>query len=125
MNRVLNLLILLVMIPSLVMAAQIVCIEQGTYRASLNNLGDIVAIHEDDVLLTGNGYANFDVIKIKGTAKDVRVELTKKLPDTSLLSEQEIKDRVTTPKYQFKVSDKTKLTVADMCETNVIIEAAK
>ena len=30
------------------------------------NLGDIVAIHEDDVQLTGSGYATFKIIKIKG-----------------------------------------------------------
>ena len=43
-------------------------IDNGTKRKN-NNLGDIVAIHDDNVQLTGSGYATFKIIRIKGYSK--------------------------------------------------------
>ena len=44
--------------------AQIVCIAKGTYREGINELGDIVSIHNDDVDLSGNAYSTFEVLQI-------------------------------------------------------------
>jgi hypothetical protein len=53
--------------------AQIVCIAEGTYREGINNLGDIVSIHDDDVKLTGSGYDAFKIIQVDGvTAKELQ-----------------------------------------------------
>lgn len=42
--------------------AQIVLIDSGTHRVGINNIGDIVDIHDDNVDLTGGGYDAFDVV---------------------------------------------------------------
>lgn len=57
-------------------AAQIVCIDTGTYHNGINNIGDIVAIHEDDVNLS-SAYSTFKVIQIVGITK---LEVLEKLP---------------------------------------------
>ena len=52
--------------------AQLVLIDTGTLRykdgKAINAIGDLVSIHEDDVDLTGPGYAGFKVVKVPGTA---------------------------------------------------------
>jgi len=55
--------------------AQLVLIDTGTLRTkdgkAINAIGDLVSIHEDDVDLTGPGYAGFKVVKVPGTAEEV------------------------------------------------------
>jgi hypothetical protein len=51
--------------------AQIVLIAEGTVRKDLAFIGDIVSVHDDDVMLTGKGYENFTVVKVPGTAKEI------------------------------------------------------
>lgn len=70
--------------------AQIVTIALGTVRMDkdgvtpLNRIGDIVAIHDDDVALTGPGYDNFKVIKIAGlTAKEAEDVLNGLRPEVA------------------------------------------
>ncbi len=53
---------------SVVNAVQIVTVTSESVRGS-TQVGDIIAIHEDDVQLTGNGYAHVKVIRIKGYTK--------------------------------------------------------
>ena len=106
-------------------SAQLVCIGDGTYHVDLNHIGDIVAIHEDDVQLGGPGYNHFIVYKIKEKAAIVQTELAKKLPDTSTLTKEEIKERLSTPKYQFRVVNNKEAAVADMCDTNVVLSPAE
>ena len=61
--------------------AQIVCIDTGTLR-SVCEVNDIVAIHDDDVELTGSGYANFKVVKVMGkTGADIRALVSSKIPE--------------------------------------------
>lgn len=64
--------------------AQLVLIDTGTLRTkdgkAINAIGDLVSIHEDDVDLTGPGYAGFKVVKVPGTAEEVRRLLDSKLP---------------------------------------------
>ena len=56
--------------------AQLVLISAGTYRENLNEIGDIVSIHDDDVLLSGPGYDSFEVLQITGLqAEEIRAEL--------------------------------------------------
>jgi hypothetical protein len=55
--------------------AQIVVIAAGTYREGLNNIGDVVSIHDDNVALTGSGYDAFKIIQVDGVTAE---ELQKK-----------------------------------------------
>ena len=61
--------------------AQIVLIDTGTLREGLNSIGDIVSIHEDDVLL-GPSYAGFKIIAVPGTAQEVVSLINSKIPVT-------------------------------------------
>jgi len=57
--------------------AKIVKIAEGTYRPGSNNIGDVVAIHDDNVEL-GSAYDTFEIVNIEGvTAEEVREELQK------------------------------------------------
>ena len=62
--------------------AQIVLIDKGTERPGLAAIGDIVSIHDDDVLLAGKGYESFKIVQIKGmTAKEVQDKLQSLQPE--------------------------------------------
>ena len=74
-------------------------------------VGDIIEVQEDDVELTGAGYLQFGIRKVKGTAKEVQELLTGLMPelkevkmwqDPDTLEWLEIKDE---PKYMFSVAD--------------------
>lgn len=54
---------------------QIVCIAEGTHRENINEIGDIVSMHESDVDLTGIAYSTFEVIEIDMTMEEFRLEL--------------------------------------------------
>ena len=61
---------------------QIVLIADGTLNAAVNAIDDIVAIHDDDVALTGTGYAAYKVIKVEGkTCAEIRSILNPKTPE--------------------------------------------
>lgn len=62
--------------------AQLVLIDTGTVREGISFVGDLVSIHDDDVALTGPGYASFKVVKVPGTAEEVRQRLDANLPET-------------------------------------------
>jgi hypothetical protein len=63
--------------------AKIVCIDTGTVRTGCE-IGDIVAVHDDDVLLDGSGYSGFKIYDFPGLkAADVRSKMAAKLPETS------------------------------------------
>jgi len=65
--------------------AQLVLIDTGTIRlkdgVAINAIGDLVSIHDDDVALTGPGYVNFKIVKVPGTAEEVRQRLDANLPE--------------------------------------------
>jgi hypothetical protein len=68
--KVLFMLIFIVLlIYNISFAVQIVCIDNGTFRRGINNVGDIVEIQEDNVELTGAGYNNFNKIIVRGLTK--------------------------------------------------------
>lgn len=60
--------------------AQVVLIDTGTYKDGINNIGDVVAIHEDGIIGGGVGYATFKVITIPGTKAEIDALLNAKLP---------------------------------------------
>ena len=63
---------------------QIVCIAEGTYKPGLNEIGDIVARHEDDVLLSGSGYASMEIIKVSSmTVSEYDTIAKAKIPEIS------------------------------------------
>lgn len=65
--------------------AQLVLIAAGTLRVkdgvAINAIGDLVSIHDDNVSLTGPGYASFTIVKVPGTAEEVRRRLDANLPE--------------------------------------------
>lgn len=66
--------------------AQIVMIDTGTVRPDKAFVGDIVSIHEDNVELSGPGYASFKVLKIpKLSAEEVKIAISKCLPEIKVL----------------------------------------
>ena len=74
-------------------------------------IGDIISIHDDDVELTGAGYTQFGIRKVKGTAKEIQSLLSELMPeqktvkmwqDPDTLDWLEIKDE---PKYMFSLTD--------------------
>lgn len=67
--------------------AQIVLIAEGTYKEGRNFIDDVVAVHDDDVELSGSGYANFTILSIKGF-KSHEVNLV-----LSNISSQKLKDK--------------------------------
>lgn len=68
--------------------AQLVLIDTGTLRVkdgvAINAIGDLVSIHDDNVALTGPGYDGFKVVKVPGTAEEVRQRLDANLPETKM-----------------------------------------
>lgn len=67
--------------PVFSIAAQIVCVDTGTVRDGIQEIGDIVAVHDDDVQLTGRGYEHFQIIKISGTVDEALAIINGKLPE--------------------------------------------
>ena len=61
---------------------QIVLIAEETLNKDVNEIDDIVEIHDDDVALTGTGYAGYKVIKVEGkTRTEIRNILNTKTPE--------------------------------------------
>ena len=108
-------------------------------------VGDIISIHDDDVELTGAGYLQFGIRKVKGTAKEIKALLADLIPerkevkmwqDPDTLDWLEIKDE---PKYMFSVADvetelddakflaglKEKLTEQPVNSENVVLITVK
>lgn len=110
--------------------AKIVLISDGTKHDN-NNIGDIVAIHDDDVEL-GLSYNSFKIVELSGTAEQVRVELEKKIPEISIIDEKEYytnsKDELIEvkekPKYSLRIEqttkDETLTTLSSKTTANVI-----
>ena len=74
-------------------------------------IGDIISVHDDDVELTGAGYLQFGIRKVKGTAKEVQDLLSGLMPerkevkmwqDPKTLEWLEVKDE---PKYTFSLAN--------------------
>jgi len=108
-------------------------------------VGDIISIHDDDVELTGAGYLQFGIRKVKGTAKEVQDLLSGLMPEqkevkmwqnSDTLEWLEIKEE---PKYMFSVADvetelddakflaglKEKLTEQPVNSENVVLITVK
>ena len=59
--------------------AQIVLIDTGTLREGLNSIGDVVSVHDDNVVL-GPSYDTFKIIRVPGTAQEVIDLINSKIP---------------------------------------------
>lgn len=118
--------------------AQIVCIEKETYNKEINNIGDVVAIHDDDVELTGGGYDGFKIIKVEGmTAKQVQDKLNKNRVETKEEKEKRywLKDKdwyeiKKSPKYSFCIdvltkTDLTSLTNKESTDKDTVFSKLK
>lgn len=63
--------------------AKIVCVGEGTVRDGCA-VDDIVAVHDDDVVLDGAGYSGFKIYDFPGLkAADVQAKMAAKIPETS------------------------------------------
>ena len=61
--------------------AQLVCIAAGTCRPGINEIGDVVDVHDDDVLLNGTGYMHFEVLQVYNlTGSEVRAKYEARSP---------------------------------------------
>ena len=120
--------------------AQLVLIDTGTLKKDINEIDDIVAIHDDDVALTGSGYINFRIVKVEGkTAAEVKASF--KLPDQNravmvpsagkwcFMEEKEVWknsagnwcDLITSPKYAFSMRDVTEADRTSLAECGVLV----
>jgi len=100
--------------------AKLLLIKKETERPGINEIGDIVGIFDDKHVFSSAEESGFDIVSLSSkTVSFVNGELSKLLPDTSALSEEELNTKVSRPKYLFKVKDKTKTIVADICECKV------
>lgn len=64
--------------------ADLVLIAEGTYKPGLNNIGDIVSVHDDGRVGGGVGYESFKIVNVPGTAKEVLDRLNAELPQTKM-----------------------------------------
>jgi hypothetical protein len=58
-----------------------VCIAEATHRPGINEIGDVVSVHEDDVDLSGIGYLTFNVIYIENMTAAEIISNMEALPD--------------------------------------------
>ena len=112
------------------MMGQIVCIDIGTLNTKVNAIDDVVAIHDDDVALTGQGHECYKIVKVEGkTAKELNEIFSAKYPEQNravkvvagkwcFMEEKEVWkndkgkwcDLVNRPKYAISLKD---ITTAD------------
>jgi len=89
--------------------AQLVLIDTGTLRVkdgvAINAIGDLVSIHDDNVALTGPGYADFKIVKVPGTAEEVRQRLDATLPEVK----QAYKTSATAGKWSFERPEESEM----------------
>jgi len=64
--------------------ARLVLIAEGTVRED-TQVGDIVSVHDDDVVLSGAGYENFTILDVPGiSAKEVSELMVSIAPKVSM-----------------------------------------
>ena len=62
--------------------AQIVCIDTGTVLENISEIDDVIAIHDDDVELSGAGYTLFCVLTVTNkTAEEIQAGFAAKVPE--------------------------------------------
>ena len=117
--------------------AQIVCIDKDTVREGCE-IDDIVAIHDDNVELTGPGYAGFKIIKVSGRIMpDIRkifqppeVKIAKKITEVNKWCFEEEKEvwnnsgvwctLASRPKYTHSLKDLTETDIGRLEDVNVL-----
>lgn len=102
---------------------QIVCIGLETQRDGICNIWDVIEQHEDDVSLTGQGYALFEVIKIANLTKsevETITDLSKPEKQTDLDGNEFWYDSVSANWYQIIISPKYQLTTRDFTQQDIV-----
>jgi len=62
--------------------AQIVCIAEGSLNPGINELWDVVSIHDDNVKLDGSGYEHAEIVKVSGiTAQSLQGVFNARQPE--------------------------------------------
>jgi hypothetical protein len=120
---------------------QIVLITEGTLNTEINAIDDIVEIHEDDVALTGLGYASYKVLKIEDkTGAEIKAIVNAKQPEQKravkvtadkwcFMEEKEVwkndKDKwcdlIENPKYAFSFQDVTEADRTSLADKAVAV----
>lgn len=95
--------------------AKIVIIAMGSVRKG-SVVGDIVGIHDDHVGLTGTGYANFDIVQVRGTAAEIKARLA---------SAERTEQKDTTSKFQRTLIDLTAAEKTELATDNTVINRAR
>jgi len=120
---------------------QIVLIAEGTLNKDINAIDDIIEIHDDDVELSGTGYAGYKVLKVEGkTGAEIKAIINAKIPEKKravkvvpdkwcFIEEKEVWknsngewcDLIDRPKYAFSFKDVTEIERASLAgkETEV------
>lgn len=124
---------LLFFLTKISFAAQIVCIDTGTFRPGINERDDIVEVQEGNVELSGAGYANFKIInapaltkpQIINTINENKIEKTKDPNsdieywfDSNSSIWYKIKKK---PKHQFSFKKITPQDIIDLNEMTISI----
>lgn len=79
------------------MAVNIICISPATYRDGVNNVGDVVAVHDDDRAL-GPAYDSFWIVNVNATKAQTEAALATVYVET---------DPHTGPKYKYRITGLT------------------
>lgn len=84
--------------------AKLLCIKNATLRDGINEIGDIVGVFPDTHVFSQAEIDGFDIVKITSDNVDkTYTELLKLMPENP--------DIEKSPKYKFKVTNKTALTI--------------
>ena len=105
--------------------AIILTINKNTYREGINNIGDWVAIKEDD-FVPRNGDLGFDIIKVDKSIKELEDEIVKKQVAESITMENVGKYAARTADDYKSITDIKDVPIADIMiantTSNIVIE---
>lgn len=102
--------------------AKLLLITDKTFRNGINNIGDIVGVFSDEHEFSKDELDGFKIISTEGKTDEVRIALDQMKPDISAMSKSEKKQRVVTPKYEFKIIDETKTDIKDAATCSIIVK---
>ena len=104
-------------------SVQLVMISSITHNPTVNSVGDIIGIFDGGHPFSENEKHSFIIVRVNGvTREQMENELNKLLPDTSKFTEEEMRIKVTQPKYKFNLFGTGTITVSNLSskiKTNV------
>ena len=103
---------------------QLLLINEKTYRPGVNNIGDIVGVFDGTHEFSPAEIEAFDIVRIKGINREqAEAALEKLLPDTSGMAPEQIDQSYTSPKYKFRIIDKTQKTLDKAVKMNIKLKS--